>query len=101
MKFNLSEGYIMSKTIQVFEDAGHGWAKVPISELKSLDIKNQITSFSYVKDGFAYLEENKDFGTYLKVLKESEPNLSLKFEHDYYDGQSEIRTYKRYNKNKL
>ncbi|KKM87981.1 hypothetical protein LCGC14_1263420 [marine sediment metagenome] len=86
----------MSKTIQVFEDAGHGWAKVPISELKSLGIANRISIFSYMKDGFAYLEEDKDFGTYLKVLKESEPNLSLKFENNYYDGHSEIRQYSHY-----
>lgn len=50
-----------------YEDAGHGWLKVPTRELLKLGIVEQITPYSYLsKDGrFAFLEEDCDLTTFV------------------------------------
>ncbi|MDQ3099530.1 MAG: hypothetical protein M3Q44_07350 [bacterium] len=48
-----------------FTDPGHGWLKVSIEELKSLGIADKVSSFSYVKGEFAYLEEDCDLPLFL------------------------------------
>lgn len=41
-------------------DPGHGWLEVAADELKRLNISDQISSYSYMKDGKVYLEEDCD-----------------------------------------
>lgn len=52
-----------------YEDAGHGWLKVRLSELEALRIDVYISRYSYVKGGYVYLEEDMDMGTFIKALK--------------------------------
>ena len=52
-----------------FEDPGHGWLEVQVSELRDLGIFDKITHYSYRKGGTAYLEEDCDAPTYLKAQR--------------------------------
>jgi len=49
----------------IFESPGHGWLRVPLSELKKFNILEDISPFSYTDGEFAYLEEDVDMGTFL------------------------------------
>jgi DNA repair protein RadC len=51
-----------------YTDGGHGWLKVPLEELATLNIKDKITGYSYIDDKFAYLEEDLDMGVFLTAL---------------------------------
>ena len=59
------------KVFDYIQDAGHGWVKVPAYLLKTLNIHNEITSFSYYLNGFAYLEEDGDTGLFFKAYREA------------------------------
>lgn len=48
-----------------FEDAGHGWLKVPVSELLELGIERDISSYSYMFGDWAYLEEDCDMARFI------------------------------------
>lgn len=48
-----------------YDDPGHGWLQVKIKELIQLGIEKQITSYSYMKGFYAYLEEDQDLSTFL------------------------------------
>ena len=48
-------------------DAGHEWLAVKISELVELGIQDDITEYSYVKGGTAYLEGDCDAATFINA----------------------------------
>jgi len=48
-----------------YEDPGHGWLKVPMTELVDLGVAGTISSYSYRDDTDAYLEEDCDLTTFL------------------------------------
>ncbi len=54
---------------QFFADAGHGWLKVSIEELEKLGIENKISGFSYMRNNFAYLEEDGDLSLFFEAKK--------------------------------
>jgi hypothetical protein len=58
------------KSITIYTDPSHGWAKVSIKELIKLNIADKISTYSYMhKNGInAYLEEDCDLGLYLNTL---------------------------------
>jgi hypothetical protein len=73
-------------------DGGHGWLKVPMSEIEELGDKVDITSYSYRKDGYAYLEEDWD-ATQFMVAK----GITMQEVTSVDDGDdSIIRTYPRF-----
>jgi hypothetical protein len=47
---------------------GHGYLRVPLSDLEFLDIENQITPFSYKNATHAFLEEDCDYETYMTAM---------------------------------
>ncbi|MBP8060109.1 MAG: hypothetical protein V9E94_10560 [Microthrixaceae bacterium] len=49
-------------------DPGHGWLKVPLTDIAALGIEAQITPYSYIEGQFAYLEEDLDAPRYLEAL---------------------------------
>lgn len=74
-------------------DPGHGWLEVSISLLDTLNIKNQISEYSYVYNGKAYLEEDCDMPIFLNAYKASfgdSPNITSVFQK-----RTRIRTYPR------
>lgn len=53
----------------VYSDPGHAWVKVPRSLLKTLGIENDISSYSYMRADFAYLEEDCDLYRFHEAYK--------------------------------
>jgi hypothetical protein len=54
-------------TYQFFSDPGHGWLKVLRLELRELDIAHRISSFSYQRGVYAYLEEDCDAALFVNA----------------------------------
>ncbi len=59
------------------QDGGHGWFKVSIKQLIKLGIADRISSYSYWKGDYAYLEEDCDASTYVETLKENADTTRL------------------------
>jgi hypothetical protein len=57
------------KTFDYIQDPGHGWIKVPVALLLELSIAGDISSFSYYRDGFAYLEEDCDAARFMNAYR--------------------------------
>jgi hypothetical protein len=57
------------KTFDFISDPGHAWLKVPVSFLLELGIADKITTYSYYRAGFAYLEEDLDAGTFIGAMQ--------------------------------
>jgi hypothetical protein len=84
------------KSITIYTDPSHGWAKVSLKELSRLNILDKISSYSYIhKNGLnAYLEEDCDLSTYLKALDAK--GIQYKFKTLHTNKSSKIRSYSRY-----
>lgn len=84
------------KSITIYTDPQHGWAKVTLNELLKLNILDKISTYSYIhKNGLnAYLEEDVDLSTYLKALDDK--GIKFRIIEKHTDKSSKIRSYKRY-----
>lgn len=82
------------RTFTFYEDPGHGWMKVPRKLLVALGVECQISTCSYQRGDFVYLEEDSDAGIVLDLLKEQGVALVLKSSHT--DRSSRIRSYDSY-----
>ena len=49
-------------------DGGHGWLKVSKDRLSKLNLLDKISSFSYMRGNFVYLEEDTDLSLYVDAL---------------------------------
>jgi|GEM_PF-1330821 len=52
----------------LIDDGGHSWLKVPMQDLADLGLANKISSFSYVKGNYAYLEEDCDLAVFFAAF---------------------------------
>ena len=75
-------------------DPGHGWVKVPKALLKDLGIQSKISSYSYQRGEFAYLEEDCDAGEFIVAYKEKFGDVP-KF-RDRFSESSRVRNYESY-----
>lgn len=86
------------KSITIYTDPSHGWAKVHLSELFNLEIHDKISTYSYIRSNekysYAYLEEDCDLSMYLKALDSK--GIQYKFKTLHTDKSSKIRSYSRY-----
>jgi hypothetical protein len=84
------------KSITIYTDPSHGWAKVSLKELLKLNIIDKISSYSYIhKNGLnAYLEEDVDLSTYLKALDDK--GIKFRMIEKNANKSSKIRSYARY-----
>ena len=78
-------------TFTFYTDPGHGWIKIPMRLINSLGIEDGISSHSYYRNGFAYLEEDCDAKLFLDRMKELD--IEVKFREKYTDRNSKIRNY--------
>ena len=83
-----------TKTIIVYADPGHSWAKVSKKELVKLGIANEISGFSYERGEYAYLEEDCDLEKYITALKAK--GITHKFRETRTNRESKIRNYCHY-----
>lgn len=81
--------------IQVYSDPGHAWAKVPLALLFKLGIVGQISHYSYIRKGYAYLEEDGDLSALMHALKAKGIDYVFK-EHISRERRSRIRGYDSY-----
>ncbi len=51
-----------------FVDPGHSWLRVPLNELVIRGVISDISEYSPMYNGFAYLEEDCDMGRFFKSL---------------------------------
>jgi hypothetical protein len=84
-----------TKTFDVYEDPGHGWVKVKLSYIKKLGIQDEISSYSYLRGEYAYLEEDCDASVLIAALKKN--GIEAKFRSHHSDKSSKIRNYLSYN----
>ena len=58
-----------TKLLDLYSDSMHGGVKVELSEIYELNIQDKISSYSYMNDRHAFLEEDSDLTTYINALK--------------------------------
>ena len=78
------------------QDPGHGWFKVRLTQLSKLGIENEISTYSYVRGEWAYLEEDCDASKYFDALKltgQTMPKIVNKISRE---RSSKVRSYDRY-----
>jgi uroporphyrinogen-III synthase len=87
-----------TKTITVYADPGHAWAKVSKKELIKLGIADDISGYSYQRGDYAFLEEDSDLEKYILALRAK--GIVYKFKEINANKQSRIRNYYHYIKPK-
>lgn len=45
----------------------HGYLQIPIEEIQRFGLENQISAFSYTKNEYMYLEEDRDVRVFLSA----------------------------------
>ena len=86
-------------TLQVFSDAGHAWAKVPLSFIKSAGFQDSISDYSYMDNEYAYLEEDCDLAHAYHAITKLNGNAPAI--EEYHTEHSPIRSYDRFNVKKV
>jgi len=81
------------KKFDYIQDPAHGWIKVSIKQLNSLGIINNISSFSYYRKGFAYLEEDCDASTFFRAYRSKYNSEPILRDCVARKKQSKIRSY--------
>ena len=81
--------------IDCYSDSGHGWARVPLELLNWLGLLDRITPFSYLRGGYAYLEEDCDLTVFAEACRSAGLPIEFKMKGNV-DGRSRIRNYLHY-----
>lgn len=81
-------------TVTVYCDPGHAWAKVRKSVLTNLGIADKVSSYSYQRGDYAFLEEDCDLSLLVQALRDH--GTKLCFVEKRTNKQSRIRNYERY-----
>jgi hypothetical protein len=81
-------------TITIYSDPSHSWGKVRVEVLKNLGIDKAISSYSYRRGNYAYLEEDVDLGILCQALYDN--NTRVVFKAKTSNNPSRVRTYDTY-----
>jgi hypothetical protein len=76
------------------QDSAHGWLEVPDRELQIMGLQEQITPYSYLHQGKAYLEEDLDMRTFLDIRRLLPKPYVI--HNNYMDGICFIQEYPAY-----
>ena len=82
----------MKKKFDVYCDSGHGWLKVKKNLLDVLGIADRISHFSYMRNEYAYLEEDCDASIFVGAYEEKY-GIRLQYRFHHTDKLSRIRNY--------
>ena len=88
------------KKFNFYQDPGHAWLRVPLSELRRGNLISKISSYSYMNGKWAYLEEDQDAPLYLNRLEEDGYKPFITFgciNRIISNKPSKIRNYARFN----
>ena len=91
----------MQKTFDFISDPGHGWVKVPVSLLQNLGISREITTYSYMRGAYAYLEEDCDAATFHVAFEKCFGFAPKYRERNAGQRYSRVRGYRSYEITKL
>ena len=80
--------------LTIYADPGHAWCKVPRSLLVKLGIDGDITTFSYQRGEYVYLEEDCDLPLLITTLRAW--GKSVEFKELHTNKSSKIRSYSHY-----
>jgi len=72
-------------------DPSHGWLRVPIKLLERLNIIDKISHYSYKAAGYAFLEEDCDWGVFANAMEKN--GLQYTVEPQILNEDSIIRQY--------
>ena len=76
-------------------DPGHGWLEVSLDELDLLGIRSEVSCYSYINGGKAYLEEDCDMGLFIRTMEAK--GVEVKLAHiNEPTKDSIIRSYRRF-----
>lgn len=89
----------MTNVYNFYADSGHGWLKVPMTELLRLGIGDLISGYSYYRKGYAYLEEDCDAAIFTKARADEDRPISVRYFST--DRRSKIRNYQNYGGNRV
>ena len=81
--------------ITIYSDNGHAWGKVKKALLDRLGIAKDISPYSFMRDDYAYLEEDSDLPRLCSALREQGKAVSFNERVAKYN-QSKIRQYEEY-----
>lgn len=84
----------MTKTYTMYSDPGHGWLKVTKADLAKLGITDKVSSYSYMRGNYAYLEEDCDASLFLNTLEAT--GVVIKVKESFSNKSSRIRSYADY-----
>lgn len=71
------------------QDPGHGWLQVPLTLLRRLKVTGEISPYSYMDGRHGYLEEDCDYGVFIRAAQAAGLNYRIIDRHD--DNCSPIR----------
>lgn len=59
----------ISTHLTFISDPGHGWLRVPLTDIAALGIEETITEYSFIDGRYAYLEEDCDYGRFVAACE--------------------------------
>ncbi len=86
----------MQAKFEFISDPGHGWLKVSLHTLYHLDIVDQITPYSYIRKGFAYLEEDCDASRFMQAYIQKHNKKPVLVDRCCSNRYSRVRNYEGY-----
>ena len=91
--------FAVPNTFKHFQDPGHGWYRVSREMLRKMDLLDKISSFSYQKGDWVYLEEDCDATIFFDRYKELfGDEYQIKITQNISDNMSSIRYYDTFGK---
>ena len=94
--YNVGEDSI---TLKKINDAGHGWVVTSLGMLKTLDLTDKISSYSYIEsydykvnpdEHLVYLEEDSDYTLFANAVEDK--GLTINLDMIYVEGEWSGRT---------
>ena len=82
-----------------YSDPAHGWLKVPKKLLTEFNIKDKISTYSYERNNYVYLEEDCDMSIFLDSAHNNSVRIDIIYNKQS-NKMSKIRSYNSYNKDK-
>jgi hypothetical protein len=82
-------------TLTFYSDPYSGWLKTPVEFLRILGIAHKITSFSYQKGDFVYLDEETDMARFIGAAEAAGWGVEVKSRRPA-QGKSRIRRFYQY-----
>ena len=85
----------IKRKLTVHSDPNHSWLEVPLSDLTTLGVADEISSRLYRYETSAYLEDDVDAYVYLRAARQA--GWSITTEDGYVDRDSFVRNLPAYN----